>query len=139
MTKRREFSKPVSAEIIKRAMDPLGFIRCEGCGAVVKPGQFAIDHIIAEELIVDKSKKLTAADGQLLCTGARDTCHGRKTGEFDQPAISEAKRREAKHLGATRPAGKLRGAPFPKFAQAQHRVDRDPKPHLPPRQLYVPK
>jgi 5-methylcytosine-specific restriction endonuclease McrA len=44
-----------------------------------------------------------------------------------------------KHIGATRPAGKLRGAPFPKSAQAQHRADRDPKPHLPPRALYVPK
>ncbi len=139
MTKRREFSKPTQAEIIKRAMDPRGFIRCEKCGAVVKPGQFAIDHIIAEELVVDKSKKLTAAEGQLLCTGARDTCHGVKTAEADQPAISEAKRRESRHIGITRPAGKLRGAPFPKSVQAQHRADRDPKPHLPPMALYVPK
>jgi hypothetical protein len=95
MTDRREFPRSVKAEIVKRAMDEKGRIRCEGCYGVVR--RFEIDHVIAEALVVDKTKPLTAKDGQLLgyC------CHrgeGGKTAE-DVGNIARAKRREAKHLG----------------------------------------
>jgi hypothetical protein len=113
---RQEFSTPVAVAIVKRATDRRGFIRCEQCGCVVKPGGFAIDHIVADALKIDKRRKLTADDGQLLCSGSRDTCHGVKTGEHDQPAIARAKRLEAAHVGVrVVPSRKIPSRPFPKF------------------------
>jgi len=97
---RREFSRSVKLEIIKRATrDDVTF--CEGCGCLAK--RWHIDHTSPDGLQVDKSKPLTAADGKLLCAGSRDTCHGRKTAEQDVPAIALVKRQEAAHLGADKP------------------------------------
>ena len=121
---RQEFPTPVAVEIVRRATDALGFIRCEKCHCVVKPGGFAIDHIIPDALRIDKRRKLTASDGQLLCSGSRDTCHGLKTAEQDQPAIAKAKRIEAARLGVrTMPSRKIPSRPFPKFVKP-------PKPAL---------
>ena len=121
---RQEFTTAVAVEIVKRATDPLGFIRCEQCDCVVKPGGFAIDHIVADALRIDKRRKLTANDGQLLCSGSRDTCHGLKSAEQDQPAIARAKRLEAAHVGIRSiPARKLLSRPFPKCVKP-------PKPAL---------
>ena len=140
MSKRQEFSKPVQAEIIKRAMDLLGFIRCEQCKALVKPGWFAIDHIIADGLRVDKTRKLTAKDGQLLCSGWRDSCHGKKTGEVDVPAISQAKRREGARLGVQgAPVQKIQSPGFRPSERTLRRQERGPRPTLPPRNLFIPK
>ena len=96
MTKRREFSRSTKAAIMLRCKTPTGF-RCENpsCGAIVQSGE--IDHVIAEALIVDKSKKLTAEDGRFLCW----ECHqgpGGKTPK-DKAAIAKAKRCEAAALG----------------------------------------
>ena len=96
MAKRREFSKAVKVEIVQRATRD-GVIYCEHCGLPTK--KHHIDHIIADALQVDKSRKLTAADGELLCAGSRFTCHGIKTAEHDVPVIRQAQRREAKALG----------------------------------------
>jgi hypothetical protein len=121
---RQEFTTAVAVEIVKRATDRLGFIRCECCGCVVKPGGFAIDHIVADALKIDKRRKLTASDGQLLCSGSRETCHSFKTGEQDQPAIARAKRLEAAHVGVRLiPSRKIPSRPFPKFVKP-------PKPAL---------
>jgi len=121
---RQEFTTPVSVAIVKRATDPLGFIRCEQCGGVVKPGGFAIDHIVADALRIDKRRKLTADDGQLLCSGSRNTCHGLKSAEQDQPAIARAKRLEAAHVGVRPiPSRKLQSRPFQKCVKP-------PKPAL---------
>ena len=140
MSKRQEFSKPVKAQIVKRAMDLLGFIRCEKCGAVVKPGWFQIDHVIADGLRVDKTRPLTAEDGALLCSGFRDSCHGKKSANQDVPAIAQAKRREAAHLGIqAAPVKKLQSAGFRKSARTLEREARGPRPRLPPRLLYLPK
>jgi 5-methylcytosine-specific restriction endonuclease McrA len=106
MTKRREFSKPIVVEIIRRATVGMQ-VRCEGCGVACRTWQ--VDHIVAEALVIDKSKKLTAADGQLLCA----ECHKAKTGTADVPAIARAVRREAKHTGASRPAGNIPSPPKP--------------------------
>lgn len=102
--KRREFSKPVKVAIIRRATVGAQTI-CEGCGSACR--QWQIDHIIAEALVVDKSKKLTAFDGQLLCA----RCHGAKTTAADVPAIAKAVRREAKALSADRPKGSIPSRP----------------------------
>ena len=122
---RQEFPRSVRVEIIKRATHS-GVIYCEGCGLPAK--RFDIDHSDADALKVDKSRRLTAADGKLLCSGARETCHGRKTAEEDIPAIAKAKRREAAHLGARpAPARKIanRG-----FAQSEKAARRQAKPKL---------
>lgn len=103
--KRREFSRTVKSEILHRCKTPTGF-RCEGCGAIVTSGE--IDHIIAEELVIDKSQKLTAADGQFLC----DDCHRRIKTPADQGIIAKAKRQEAAHLGITRPKPKIKSPGF---------------------------
>ena len=140
MTKRQEFTKPVQAEIIKRSMDLLGVIRCERCKAVVKRGWFEIHHTIADALRIDKTRPLTAADGELLCSGFRDSCHGKQTAEIDVPAIAKAKRREAAHLGVKgAPAQKIQSPGFPKSERALRREARGPRRALPPRSLYSPK
>lgn len=103
--KRREFPKSVKVEIIKRATRD-SVVYCEKCGLPTK--RFEIDHTIAEEFVVDKSKRLTAADGRLLCT----VCHKDKTATRDAPAIATARKREAKHLGAAPPAGNIKSPGF---------------------------
>lgn len=121
---RREFPKSIKAEIVRRAMTPDGQIACEGCGLILGRKPYQIDHRIAEALFLDKSRKLTAADGQLL---GQECCHGPKTAKQDVPAIAKAKRREAKHLGTVKPKGS-----FPKA----RKPERTTKQSLPPRRLY---
>lgn len=105
MRKRQEFTTAVRVEIIKRATASNGVIYCELCHLPTK--KFHIDHIDAEAMKIGKRIKLTTKDGQLLCAGSRETCHGRKTAEEDIPKIAKAKRVEAKHIGATVPSAKL--------------------------------
>ena len=111
---RREFTPAQKAQIVARATDAAGTIRCERCRLAQKPGSFEIDHILAEALRpeADKKAKLTIADGQLL---GKDCCHRGEDGKTndDVAKIAKAKRREAKHLGIKRPAGKLKGRGFP--------------------------
>ena len=95
---RREFMKAVKVQIIKRAIGSSGFAHCEACGQSTH-GRFAIDHINPDGMQIDKSKPLTAADGQLLCL----PCHDEKT-KSDVSDIAKAKRVEAAHLGAKPPA-----------------------------------
>lgn len=118
MTKRREFSKPVKAEIMRRCKVATGW-SCEICGAIVASGE--VDHKIAEALILDKSRKLTATDGQFACW----PCHQGPEGKTpkDKAAIAKAKRVENRHVGAkSAPARKIenRGfAPKPEKAASQ--------------------
>ena len=126
---RREFTKSVYAQIVKRAMLTSGEIACEGCGLVLGKKAYHIDHTIPDGLQVEKSRKLTAADGKLLGV---ECCHKPKTAE-DVKIISKAKRVEANHLGIKAPKQKLRGPGFPKSPKAERR---QPKPDLPRRQLY---
>lgn len=130
MSNRQEFSRPVKVEIIKRATRN-GIIYCEKCGAQTK--KFQIDHITADGLKLDKSKPLTAKDGELLCAGNRKTCHGNKTASEDVPAIAEAKRREAKHLGANdAPRRQIRSKGFEK-REKPPKIDKSALPPLPRR------
>ena len=131
MSSRREFRKSVRVQIIKRATIE-GITRCEECRAAV--ARFEIHHIEPDGLAVDKSSPLTVADGILLC----EPCHDRYT-PHDVAAIAKAKRREAKHLGAARPASKIQSAGFVKSERTLRREERGPRPKLPPRPLYLPK
>lgn len=108
MTTRREFPDRIKALIVKRAMNDRGLPVCEGCGAVLKPKVFEIDHIIAEALIVDKTKALTADDGQLL----GPCCHRGKAGKTakDVGMIAKAKRQERGHLMGRRTSNPIPGS-----------------------------
>lgn len=114
MRDRREFSDRIKVQILKRAMDLNGRVRCEGCGGVLKAKQYEFDHRIPEAMVIDRSRDLTALDGQLL----GPCCHrgeGGKTAK-DVAAIAKAKRRERQHLGIRKassfPCG--RNSPFKK-------------------------
>ena len=99
--RRREFSKAVKVEIIKRAKNDCrpgsGVAGCEKCGCATV--SFEIHHLREDGLEVDKSKPLTAADGALWCK----PCHDEHTRKFSTPAVALAKRQEAASLGAESP------------------------------------
>lgn len=101
MSNRREFSKSIKIEILKRATKTndrgLRVVYCEGCGLPAKKWQF--DHTIADGLQIDKTSRLTASDGKLLCSGDPTRCHDIKTDKHDKPTIAKAKRNESNHLG----------------------------------------
>jgi uncharacterized C2H2 Zn-finger protein len=99
---RREFWIADQVAIIQRATDEDGKIKCERCGAWMKSRKdYEIDHVLAEGMRpeADKKRKLTRADGQLLCVAV---CHPEKT-RLDKQAISEACRRAAYGIRAERP------------------------------------
>jgi len=125
---RREFTKPVYAEIVQRAMHPKLGLCCEGCGLVLGKKPYHVDHTIADALQIDKSRKLTADDGKLLGV---ECCHRPKTVE-DVGVIAKAKRVEANYHGFAAPKQKIKSAPFPRSAKPE----RPARPTLPPRQLY---
>ena len=125
---RREFSRSVYAEIVHRA-SASGVVACEGCGFVLGKKPYHIDHTIPDALFHDKKRKLTADDGKLLGV---ECCHAPKTKQ-DLADIAEAKRREAKYLGITRPTQKIPARPSAKSEKA---AKRQAKPSLPPRPLY---
>ena len=97
---RRNFTRDVRAQIVKRAMNAAGQVCCEVCGLVLGKKPYQIDHTKPDGLEVDKSRRLTADDGKLL---GQECCHGPKTTQVDRPMIDRAKRREAKHLGTKTP------------------------------------
>ena len=105
---RREFPDRIKIQILKRAMDENGRVRCEGCGGVLKQKQWEIDHVIAEALVVDKTKALTADDGQIL----GPCCHRGEDGKTakDVGMIAKAKRRERWHLLGRRSSNPIMGS-----------------------------
>ena len=88
---RREFSRPVYVQIVRRATVS-NVIRCEKCRCAVS--RFEVHHTKEDALEIDKSAKLTAEDGMLLCF----PCHDELTRPF-QTVIAKVKRIEAKHKG----------------------------------------
>ena len=96
--RRREFTLSDRIAIRGRASDGTGRVHCERCGRwCPKKADYQIDHVLAEGMrpLADLQRKLTPADGQLLCVAV---CHPQKTAE-DKGDIGEAKRREAAELG----------------------------------------
>jgi hypothetical protein len=100
--KRREFSLSDRIAIVGRASDQAGRVHCERCGRwCPKKADYQIDHVIPEGLrpAADLGRKLTPADGQLLCVAV---CHPEKT-EADKGHIAKAVRLEGAHLGVSTP------------------------------------
>lgn len=96
--KRRNFSRKVRFEIIKRATNERGRLICEGCGIDVTGLRVEIDHVLAEALVMDKSQALTAKDGQLL---GLKCCHrgGDNKTKGDIQRIRKADRQRNSHAG----------------------------------------
>ena len=128
VTKRREFSKAIRVEIVRRARLASGgwqtrCERCEGSATV-----FEIHHKDQDAMQVDKSRKLTADEGELLCI----PCHAATTAS-QAHVLAKVKRIEAKHLAAQTPAQRplqSRG-----FAKAE-KPKREVKPAMKPRELF---
>jgi 5-methylcytosine-specific restriction protein A len=93
--KRREFPRSVKVAVIKRATIN-GTVFCERCGNLAM--RFEIDHNNPDGL----GGEPTLSNAVLLCR----PCHAEKT-KRDVASIAKAKRREAAHVGATKPAGTL--------------------------------
>lgn len=116
---RREFTRDVYAQIVKRAMQPNGEVACEGCGLILGKKPYHVDHTKPDGLEIDKSRKLTAADGKLLGV---ECCHAPKTKQ-DVAQIAQAKRREAKDLGLPKPKSKQKIPSPPKTAPKPPKFD----------------
>ena len=135
MSKRREFTRSQREDIVHRATDAVGVVRCEGCGLALKKGAWEIDHRIPEALhpAADKTAKLTLADGQLLgfC------CHRGPDGKTnaDVKQIAKAKRQSVADKGIKAPKQKIPGRGFP----APDKLARAGKTPLPPRMMFVPR
>ena len=133
MSTRREFTRAMRSEMLRRSMRG-NRIHCEGCGRDLTGKRVEFDHTIPEALILDKTRPLTAADGQVL---GLDCCHrapGGKTAQ-DVADIARAKRREVKHAGIRK---SLKGQPLPAGAPALRASTPLSKPLPPRRRLYAP-
>jgi uncharacterized protein YbaR (Trm112 family) len=118
---RREFSRAVKVEIIRRATrtigdDGLSGTFCEECGSLVRAWE--IHHLREDALEVDKSKPLTAEEGALWCK----PCHREYTSTHSVPVVAAAKRQEAAHLGAEKP-NKAEIPQRPKPAKSTAKLD----------------
>lgn len=114
---RRNFSKAVIVARFKHCNGA-----CERCGVILKPGGYHCDHDNPDGLTGEP----TFENARILCK----PCHAEKT-KIDVADIAKAKRREAKHIGAVRPKGKIAQRGFEKSGKP--RIERRV---LPPRQIY---
>jgi hypothetical protein len=130
LSDRREFTRSVKVQIIKRSM-VMGEMRCENCAAPVFPSKsFDIDHRDPDAMQIDKSRKLTALDGWILCR----PCHKRKTAK-DVTDIAKAKRREANHLGAKRDKQPIKSDPH--ALRSRSRPAHEGRDAMPARPMFV--
>jgi len=100
VTARQEFTKKTMALAFARANG-----LCEGCGSRLLPGQFDYDHIRECAYGGDNSLE----NCKVLCK----TCHKTKTQEF-MPGLRKADRVKKRHLGITKPSGRIQSAGFQK-------------------------
>ena len=104
---RRNFTRDVKIAIIKRATRPDRQPACERCGAVGL--KMDVHHRVMDAMEIDKARRLTAEDGELLC----GPCHDPITSK-QRKVLAKALAREAKHVGADKPNGTLKGRQFEK-------------------------
>lgn len=114
---RRNFDRASRVAIIKRATRPDGQPACERCGAI--GCKLEVHHKQMDAMEVDKSRKLTAEDGELLC----EPCHDPIT-SAQRKVLAKALAREAKSLGATKPKVQIKSRGFDK----PHRKHPDRQP-----------
>jgi 5-methylcytosine-specific restriction protein A len=89
-TTRRHISTTKRVDLFKR----MGGV-CHLCHGKVNAGEgWDVSHVIPLEL--------GGADDESNWDVAHRTCHRAHTAAVDQPAIAQAKRREARHIGAHR-------------------------------------
>lgn len=120
---RREFTRAQKSAIVHRAMNKRGQVVCEGCGLVLASKKFEIDHVVAEALVIDKSKSLTIEEGQLL---GMDCCHRGPDGKTadDVGRIAKAVRCESRHLGIKPKSRGFRKPPGTKWNWKRNRLER---------------
>lgn len=124
--KRRNFSKNTLAEGFARCGGRCEGIREDGarCNVVLVPRRWHGDHIRADGLDGEPILSNLAC----LCI----PCHDKKTNTKDKPAIAQAKRRDASHVGVPRAKSTIpsrRGYP-------QAPKDKLPIPARPPRERF---
>jgi 5-methylcytosine-specific restriction protein A len=115
---RREFTRKIRQAAITRAAG-----KCEKCQAALKPSEAEVDHVLPDIL----GGEPVLANARVLCR----QCHSEKTAA-DIRRARKADRQRDKASGAIKPAGKLRGAPFPKPDK-----QRSSKSALPPKIIYA--
>lgn len=117
---RREFSRKVRKQAIERAN---GKCESKACGAVLKPREAEVDHILPCEL----GGEPILANAQVLCK----TCHKAKTAQ-DVRRVRKSDRQRDKDSGAIRPKQSIRSAGFAR----PDKPARIQKPSPPRRALY---
>lgn len=101
---RQNFDKKTRVEIVKRAADKHGIARCEFIENGARCGSqkaLEVHHVRQDALVtdIDKAKrKLTAADGLLLCHP-----HHKEESAIQATDLAKAIRVEARNLGADKP------------------------------------
>ena len=120
MAHRQNFSKPVRAEIARRAVNAIGEKCCENCGAVGVP--LELHHLAMDALQTPEKKrrKLTAADGAMWC----EACHDPETAA-QRTVLSKVEAVEAKHW-APRKTSKMRSGKSLPAAAPQRRATTPP-------------
>lgn len=123
---RREFGRQAKVDMCKRATNDRGQIQCERCWAFITKWEY--HHLAQDAMQIDKSRKLTVADGELLCI----PCH-KEESAAQAPVLAKIKRVEAKRLGLRN--GPQRPLQSRGFAKAE-KPKREGKPAMKPRELF---
>jgi 5-methylcytosine-specific restriction protein A len=121
MTKRRTITKAMRVRIFDRS------------GGVCHLCKLPINATRGEKWHVEHIKPLWegGSDDETNMAPSHIDCHATKTGEEATPR-AKGTRQRARHIGAVKPQGRLRG---PGFAKSE-KTPRIVKNHLPPRSLY---
>ncbi len=117
MAKRKEFSRKVRKQALDRAA---GHCESKKCGAVLKPREGEVDHILPCEL----GGEPVLANAQVLCK----PCHKAKTAD-DVRRMRKADRARDKDSGAIKPKQTIK-------SRRPEPVQKTSKVSLPPRQLF---
>ena len=108
--KRREFDRKTKVQIIKRSMIE-GVPTCEriddGARCGVTKG-LEVNHKDMDAMQTDKSRKLTADDGENICKA-----HHQVETSGQMAVLANTLRIEAKHLGAHKPKSTIKQPPKP--------------------------
>jgi len=112
---RQEFPRAVKVECIKDATRG-GVIYCDVCSLPAK--KFQVDHIIADA----HGGKPVRENAQIIC----EPCYLVKNAK-DTTIAAKLKRVQAKHIGATKPKGTLRGPSFPAGKPKPQKLEMPPR------------